>query len=202
MALTRTTLSAAVLASDLAIPVTSSTGFLPGQLVKIENEFTNVLTVPSTTSITVRMRGDQGSAALAHAILAPVETTATASDWPGGPIASSAPIPTYAPLLLSVGANGVIPVPTQNTTILLTKGSALASTTLGAPSTANDGIVLTITNTTAFAHVITATSLISDGVTGGAKSTLTFGAFVGSSITLMAANGLWQVISAVVCPVT
>jgi hypothetical protein len=206
MAITRTTLSAAIGATDLLIPVTSSTSFLVGQPVKIENEYIGAITaVPSTTSIVVRMRGDQGTAAIAHAILAQVETAPLASaatDFPITPTGVVAPIPSFMPVLVSVGANGVIPVPTTNTTIQLTKATALATTTLGAPSTANDGIVVTITNMTAAAHVITATGLISDGVTGGAKSTLTFGAFVGASIQLMAANGLWNVISAVVCPIT
>jgi hypothetical protein len=49
--------------------------------------------------------------------------------------------------------------------------------------------------------VITATGLIHDGVTGGAKNTATFGAFHGSSLTLVAYNLLWYVESKNVCTI-
>lgn len=75
---------------------------------------------------------------------------------------------------------------------VLTKGSAGAYT-LAAPAT--DGMRLCITAGSAFAHVVTATDLIQDGVTGGAKDTMTFGAFVGSSIDLLAYNGKWHVVA-------
>lgn len=74
----------------------------------------------------------------------------------------------------------------------LTKGSAGAYT-LAAPSEAQEGIELTIISQSAFAHVVTATNLIDDGVTGGAKDTMTFAAFVGASITLVALNQKWSV---------
>lgn len=67
--------------------------------------------------------------------------------------------------------------------------------TLAAPSAAQEGVRLVITNGTAFAHVLTATNLLEDGVTGGAKDTATFGAFVGASLELMAYNLKWMVIS-------
>lgn len=75
--------------------------------------------------------------------------------------------------------------------VVLTKGSAGAYT-LAAP--ASNGFRLCITAGSAFAHVVTATDLIHDGVTGGAKDTMTFGAFVGSSIDLLAYNGKWHVV--------
>ena len=74
---------------------------------------------------------------------------------------------------------------------VLTKGSAGAYT-LAAPTV--DGIALEITAGSAFAHVVTATSLIQDGVTGGAKSSWTSAAFVGSSLKLRSYNGTWYVI--------
>lgn len=76
--------------------------------------------------------------------------------------------------------------------VVLTKGSAGAYT-LAAP--ASDGFRLCITAGSAFAHVVTATDLIHDGVTGGAKDTATFGAFVGSSLDLLAYDGKWHVVA-------
>jgi hypothetical protein len=74
----------------------------------------------------------------------------------------------------------------------LTKGSAGAYT-LAAPTAAQEGHRLTIFAGSAFAHVVTATNLLDDGVTGGAKDTATFAAFVGASITLIAADLKWIV---------
>jgi hypothetical protein len=84
------------------------------------------------------------------------------------------PITTYT-------ANGVISI--DPGIKMLNKTSALSATTLAAPARAGDTILLICG--TAFAHVVTATSLIQDGVTGGAKTTLTFGAFVGASLGLV-----------------
>jgi hypothetical protein len=76
--------------------------------------------------------------------------------------------------------------------VTLSKGSA-AAMTLAAPSLEQDGHELTIVTKTAFAHVVTATNLLADGVTGGAKDTYTFAAFAGGSVTLIALGGLWYV---------
>lgn len=77
---------------------------------------------------------------------------------------------------------------------VLTKTSAGAYT-LAAPAIGANGQQLVITAGTAFAHVVTATNLIQDGVTGGAKDTLTFAAFVGASIHLVAYNQTWYVVA-------
>ncbi len=77
---------------------------------------------------------------------------------------------------------------------VLTKGSAGAYT-LAAPGASDDGRMLIITAGTAFAHVVTATDLIDDGVTGGAKDTMTFAAFKGASIHLIAYGQKWHVVA-------
>jgi copper(I)-binding protein len=77
-------------------------------------------------------------------------------------------------------------------TLVITKGSA-AALTLAAPGA--DYQRLTIVSSTAFAHVITSTDKLDDGVTGGAKDTATFGAFAGASIELLGYDGTWHVIS-------
>lgn len=77
---------------------------------------------------------------------------------------------------------------------VLTKGSAGAYT-LAAPTAAQEGMILRIAAGSAQAHVVTATGLLDDGVTGGSKNTATFGAFVGSSITLVAYNLKWIVLA-------
>jgi hypothetical protein len=75
-------------------------------------------------------------------------------------------------------------------TVFLTKGSAGAYT-LAAPTAAQEGTLMTFISKSAFAHVLTATNLLDDGVTGGAKDTATFAAFVGASMVLRATNLKW-----------
>lgn len=75
---------------------------------------------------------------------------------------------------------------------MLTKATAGAYT-LAAPSA--DGNLLEIISTTAAAHVVTATGLVDDGVTGGSKTTMTFAAFAGASIRLRSYGGKWNVIA-------
>jgi len=89
-----------------------------------------------------------------------------------------------------VSADGAIPV--TEGLVVLTKGSAGAQT-LAAPTAAQQGTRMTVVAGSAFAHVITATGLLDDGVTGGSKNTATFAAFVGASITLIAYNLKWVV---------
>lgn len=86
-------------------------------------------------------------------------------------------------------------------TTIFTKGSA-AAITLAAPTAAQARTRIRLVAGSAFAHVVTATALIDDGVTGGSKTTLTFGAFVGASIELLAYNLKWVVISKNVVTIT
>lgn len=92
----------------------------------------------------------------------------------------------------TLSTNGAITV--FNGINKITKGS-IGAYTLAAPTAAQEGMTFTVTNKTAFAHVITASSLINKGTTGGPFSTLTWPAFVGASITLTACNLLWNVVS-------
>jgi hypothetical protein len=94
---------------------------------------------------------------------------------------------------VTYSADGAIS-PTAGVAVI-TKGS-IATMTLAAPTAAQAGTVLIITSTTAFAHVVTATSLIGDGVTGSPHTTATFAAFIGATITLIAENLIWNEVSA------
>ena len=96
------------------------------------------------------------------------------------------------PLVTVMAADGAIA--SAPGTVVLTKGSA-AAMTLAAPTAAQAGTVINIVAGSDYAHVVTATGLIDDGVTGGSKNKWTAAAFIGSSITLMAYNLKWVVIS-------
>lgn len=92
-------------------------------------------------------------------------------------------------------------IPIAGGTVVMTKGSASAFTLAAPTATTQDGTRMTFLNGSAYAHVITATGLIHDGVTGGAKNTATFGAFLGASLTLVAYQGKWYVESKNVCTI-
>ena len=77
-------------------------------------------------------------------------------------------------------------------TAVITKSSA-AAMTLAAPT--RNGIQIQIAAGSAFAHVVTMTGLLDDGVTGGGKNTYTSAAFVGSGCTLVSYNGHWLLMS-------
>ncbi len=84
-------------------------------------------------------------------------------------------------------------LPHVQATYALTKGSA-AALTLAAPTAGTDDFkTIVLTSNTAFAHVLTATGLLQTGT--ATVNVATFAAFAGASLTLMAYQGKWNVIS-------
>lgn len=98
-------------------------------------------------------------------------------------------------VVTAYASDGAVAFTAPKNMIVLTKGSAGAYTLAAPIAGEEDGKMIHASAGTAYAHVITATGLIGDGVTGGYKDTLTFGAYVGSGCTLMAYNGKWLVLS-------
>lgn len=133
----------------------------------------------------------------------------------GVDMAAGVLIPCVVPSLQTDTDKGVRFLPLSELSIALNLGEAFAADgaitktpgskrltkagvgayTLAAPTADEEGAVIVILNETANAHVITATNLLDDGVTGGAKDTATFGAFVGATLTLRATSLKWQVLS-------
>ena len=94
--------------------------------------------------------------------------------------------------ITTITGDGAITI--RSGVVALTKGSA-AAITLAAPTAAQAGTQITVIAGSNYAHVITATGLLDDGVTGGSKNTATFAAFIGAAITLLAYNLKWVVVS-------
>jgi hypothetical protein len=93
-----------------------------------------------------------------------------------------------------LAGDGAIPIQANDKSYVVTKGSA-AALTLAAPTAGtHDGAKITVTSNTAFAHVITTVGLLQAGT--AAVNTATFAAQKGASVTLMAYQGKWCVISA------
>ena len=87
-----------------------------------------------------------------------------------------------------LSADGAIPI--QSGVAAITKASA-AALTIAAPTTAQNGTLLSIISTTAYAHVITFTGGTLNNGTSTAKTTVTLPAYVGGGIRIIAYNGKW-----------
>ena len=124
-----------------------------------------------------------------------VATAVAANPTSTGTISMNGVSPvTVGPLLAITTITGDGAITIAQGVVALTKGSA-AAITLAAPTAAQAGTMIVVVNGSAWAHVLTATGLLDDGVTGGGKNTATFGAYVGSAITLLAYNLHWTVVS-------
>jgi len=185
MALTNTSLAAAFSATQLVLKATAATGATVGGFAKVDGEYMTITAI-SGTNISVGQRGSQGTAVVAHAILAPL-TFGLYSDVPDAGATGLVPPVITSCDLVTIGSDGVIAVPARDTIFVIQKGAALASSTLGNPSAAQSGIEVTITSGTDFAHVVT-TVAARDGTTG-LSTVLTFPEFNGASVKIIAVKG-------------
>lgn len=203
MALTRTSLSAAASASTHTLSITStSSGFpavgtygQPPQLMQVDSEYMLIQLVPVANTVKVMQRGYNGSKVVAHDILAPVVTSSVIADFPE---IAQGEVVTRPPDVwdqVTLGQDGAIALPTKNTNVVITKASACLFT-LAAPSKAQDGLRLTITSATGAAHVLTATSLLENGLSGSPFTTGTWAAFIGGTLSLVAINSVWNLVGA------
>ncbi len=208
MAITATALAADLSATGLTLSVASGTGFpavgttaTPGYVVRINREYMLAVAQPIANTIKVALRGYNGTFAEAHDTLSKVEVSALGSDFADPYAGSVSSMPPYQPGMHTLGENFAITAAdvasygNQAQNFAITKATAISTSTLAAPSKAQDGLTLVFTSLTAAAHVITATTLLADAVSGSPHTTATFAAFIGASITLQAQNGLWNVIS-------
>ena len=196
MAETTTTISAAVGATDLIIPVTSATGFTAGNYLRLDNEFM-VVTAVSGTNISVRARGDKGTGAVAHNILG-IANTGLDSDLATQPLGQAAQIDPQFPTIVTYSAAAAIAIPNQNTLVVLNGASARAMTLAG-PAKDQDGLTLTVLNGSAMAHTVTYTA----GFYGDTTSSdvITFAAKVGASFICVARGGTWGLLGLTNCTI-
>lgn len=212
MALVRVTLTAPITAGQLTFAVSStSNAVFPAvgaapigyQPIYVDDECMFLVNVPAVNTITVRMRGSDGTDAVAHDTGASVVTTTNPADWPALQAGFSTIRPVSGPDIVTYGQTSeAIAVPTESTTYAFLAPTSAGAFTLGAPSLALNGSELTITSQSPFAHTVTATALYNTGASGSPFSTATFPAFAGATMQLVASNGLWNVINASITPVT
>lgn len=210
MALRRTTLSAAITASQLTFGVTStSSDAFPGvgsaplgyQPLVIDDEVMFLVSVPAINTITVRMRGSDGTEAVAHDVLSSVVSSSTPSDFPSIQAGMFTLRPVTFPDVVTYGQSGVIAVPVESSTYAFLAPASAGAFTIAAPSVALNGLEITITSQSSFAHVVTGTALFATGAAGQPFTTATFPAQAGATMQLVAQNGLWNVINASITPV-
>ena len=190
MAITNTSLAAAFSATSLVLKATAATGATVGGFAKVDGEFMTITAI-SGVNISVGQRGSNGTAVVEHKILAPLTFGLFSDLTDFGATGIVQPV-IMEKDIVTIGADGVIAVPVRDTIYVIQKGAALASSTFANPSAAQNGILVTFTSGTDFAHVVT-TVAVRDGTTG-LHTVLTFPAFVGAGCTLLAMNGQWYVV--------
>lgn len=185
------TVSPAALSSGSLVRLSDAPGGEPYAPVALSAS-TDVTVGPFATPRRYQINTTQGTITYAVAEVAETDAGNMGAQSPaavaitGGTIAGT----DFYPVTTEYLVNGAI-APSGGVAVL-TKATAGAYT-LAAPAAALDGVELHITSATAAAHVVTATGLLEDGVTGGAKDTATFAAFIGASATLVAFDGAWHV---------
>lgn len=208
MSITATALSADLSATGLTMKVASGSGFptaggppvSPGYVVRIDREFCLAVQQPVSGVIKIAQRGYNGTFAESHDTLAKVEVSALGSDFADPFPGNVTSMPPYQPAMQTIGEDYTFTTAeiagygNQTHNFPITKATA-AAITLVAPSKAQDGLTLVFTSLTAAAHVITATTLLGDAVSGSPHTTATFAAFIGATITLQAQNGVYNVVS-------
>lgn len=96
--------------------------------------------------------------------------------------------------LATLTANGAVD-PHTTANYVVTKAGVLADTLAAPTVTTDDGVVITITSSTNYAHTLTATGLLG---TGTVKTDVaTFAAYAGAGLTVMAYQGKWLVLASV-----
>ena len=203
MAITATTLASAALLSDQTINVTSATGitvpnFTSGTgitVLYIDFEYMVALTVSGT--IIGVLRGQYGTNQAAHVSGAQVQI-GLPSDFIVNQSYSNRETDVILitgginqPAVFFSGSADAIPASVPGFYVVKTGSADLM--TLAAPPVSAEGNIVQVWSDTAFAHTITATSLIAAGV--ALKTTVTFPAFRGAGVMLRACNGVWHLLS-------
>jgi hypothetical protein len=185
MAISSTTLAAALGKNDVYAILTSGTGVVAGGFGLIGNELVSFTAAPVGGAVYVR-RGLDGSAVVAHAA-GEIVQVGLGSDI-GGPSAGNDTSFGYqnagnGPTKAYTASGAIDPVPHN----ALLVGAGPLAMTLAAPTQLTTG-TLTITSSTAAAHTIT----VAGGLGGGGASfdVITMAAMTGQ-IVLTASNGKW-----------
>lgn len=199
------TLGAAITANQITnVPLTHVSGpvLLPalgaqplsyGVPILIDSEFTYVVQQTATGVYTLRSRGSEGTVGMPHDVLSNVYGSLT-NDFGSPQPGTTVTIDPAEDAPMALGQDQTIVLNGANSVYNINKLSA-AALVIPAPNVGDNGVTIVITSNTAFAHVVTAspTGNIKDGAS--AKTTATFAAVAGATLTFVAENGAWNVVA-------
>jgi hypothetical protein len=195
MAITRTTLGAAIDADERRIPLASTTGMLVGDLIAVGQEIMQVNGVPVAGTAKVQ-RGMAGTAAKAHATGASAEFGQRGDFNAFGTRSTDGPDRGFG---LARRANKVYTAAGEinvegGTHVIDNGGAGALAMTLADPGADDEGMRLTIVTGSDDAHTVS--NAAGSGFNGGGagEDVCTFAAATGSSLELVAVGGVWLVV--------
>lgn len=165
-------------------PTTSGIG--PKEFALIDKEYVQVTDATLSPTLQV-VRGALGTLACAHKILAPI-VYGLSSDFTG---TASTDARAASPSISIAVNDTAVTLPVVDSTVYLTKATALGITILGPNSDQTNTI--TFISLTAAAHVITYTAGFYQNTTS--SDLATFPATSGACFTIVAKNGVWNALS-------
>lgn len=197
MALTRTTLSAAVAIGDGSLTVTAATGVAAGVSILVDQEMMKVTKgyVAASTTVPV-VRGQDGTVVTAHPSGASV-VIGTGADWATQAPQTEVlyPIAGRARTLKSYTASGAISLPAAGSdAVAVLNGTSTLTMTLAVPNKDMDGSIITITGNGAGAHTVTVAADVSSA---SGLNVFTFNASGVAAIQMIAMNEVWLLLGAV-----
>jgi hypothetical protein len=198
MALTQTTLSAAVLggsAPDTTITVASATNFAAGLFLKVDNEWMQILKTYTTGTTIPVLRGLDGTQITAHVTSAKVELYALSSDLANPAPQTTVLDPVFGPprLKSSITTTGAwTPIDNTGATdeLVFLNGTSVIALTIVNPGTGQDGKRVTFIGNGKAAHTITYTTT-GFGNVGVTADVVTFKSDQSQMFEMMACGGFW-----------
>lgn len=183
--------------TDNSIVVASATSVAAGRLIRIDSEWMKVnQSYTSGTTVGV-LRGQEGSAVLAHNTTANV-THGLAADFSAPPlgVSAAATVPaTRARRTVSITATSTLALPSAGEDLfVILNGTSVITLTVPVPTKDLDGTELTIVGNGAAAHVLTFTGGLSGA--GTSYDVITVNATAPIAVKVVAVNGLWTSIIA------
>lgn len=181
------------ISGPVLMPALGAAPLSVGVPILIDSEFAFVVQQTASGVFSLRSRGSEGTVGAAHDILANVYGSIT-NDFGNPQPGTVVTIDPAEDTPIALGQDQTIVLIGANSVYNINKASA-AALTLPAPNSGDNAVTVAITSNTAFAHVVTATPAgsIKDGVT--AKTTATFAAVAGATLTFVSENGAWNVVA-------
>ena len=185
MALTRTTLSGAVAATDVEVLIASIAGLVVGSTLKCDSEQMRVLATGASAAVPVKvLRGVGGTGVAAHPVSAGV-VFGDPGDFVGKPQMGG-----KGRDIVSYSAAGAVALPAAGRDMIaIINGTNALALTIADPTKENDGDMLFVASNGKAAHTLTTTTGYGDG--GASYLKFTFAAGARNVVTLIAINERW-----------